>query len=49
MLYNYMSCQSWYHIISGTLLLLITRCIQAEFFNEHKPGRSLIVLSAPSV
>ncbi|MCP9262239.1 hypothetical protein DINM_005523 [Dirofilaria immitis] len=44
-----MSYQLWNYIISSTLLLLITRCIQAEFFNVHKPGRALIVLSAPSI
>lgn len=43
---------SYYHrmiYIAATLLLLITQRVQAEFFNIHKPNRTLIVLSAPSI
>ncbi|VBB30647.1 unnamed protein product, partial [Acanthocheilonema viteae] len=51
-MFYHTSHQLWYHYmlyITGTLLLLITQRIQAKFFNVHKPDRTLIVLSAPSI
>uniref|UniRef100_A0AAF5PY03 Uncharacterized protein n=1 Tax=Wuchereria bancrofti TaxID=6293 RepID=A0AAF5PY03_WUCBA len=43
--------KSWFFGIRriGALLLLLSQRIQAEFFNVHKPDRTLIVLSAPSI